>query len=190
MHRMIAWTMTTWRRSHDAYLLVCISYYGSNLYRHHASALKFRVFLLSVITCVTSALIQCMEVPMYIIWKYYYNQVYSTEILFFWPEASGNGETPMEGTLRHQRLCLGTVGASGASYILQDAQCHLLWPGHWPDFINIIVRAVGTAPQSAARSARWVYHGLPSKRAVRAAKIKLIITSRDARARAANEHNS
>jgi hypothetical protein len=44
---------------------------------------------------------------------------------------------------------------------------------------NIIVRAAGTAPQSAARSARWGYHGLPSQRAVRAAKIKLIITSRD-----------
>jgi hypothetical protein len=41
-----------------------------------------------------------------------------------------NDETPMKGTLRRQSLCLGTVGASGASYILQDAQCHLLWPGH------------------------------------------------------------
>jgi hypothetical protein len=35
-----------------------------------------------------------------------------------------------KGTLRHQSLCLGTVGASGASYILQRAQCHVLWPGY------------------------------------------------------------
>jgi hypothetical protein len=38
--------------------------------------------------------------------------------------------TPMKGTLRRQSLCLGTVGVSGASYILEGAQCHLLWPGH------------------------------------------------------------
>jgi hypothetical protein len=36
----------------------------------------------------------------------------------------------MKGTLRRQSLCLGTVGASGASHILLGAQCHLLWPGH------------------------------------------------------------
>jgi hypothetical protein len=36
----------------------------------------------------------------------------------------------MKGTLRRESLCLGTVGASGASYILQDPQCHLLWSGH------------------------------------------------------------
>jgi hypothetical protein len=28
----------------------------------------------------------------------------------------------MKGTLRRQSLCLGTVGACGASYILRDAQ--------------------------------------------------------------------
>ena len=88
----------------------------------------------------------------------------------------------MKGTLGRQSLYfIGTVGASGASYILQDAQCHLLWPGHSSDFINIVLRAAGTAPQSArARSARWGYHGLPPERAVRAAKIKFIITARDA----------
>ena len=37
-----------------------------------------------------------------------------------------------------------------------------------------------TALQSAARSARWGYHGYPSQRAVRAAKIKLIVASRRA----------
>jgi hypothetical protein len=41
------------------------------------------------------------------------------------------GGTPVEGTLRRQSLCLGTVVASGASYTLQDAQRHLLWPGHY-----------------------------------------------------------
>jgi hypothetical protein len=46
------------------------------------------------------------------------------------PGADKNGEPSMEGTLRRQSVCVGTVGASGASYILQDAQCHLLWPGH------------------------------------------------------------
>jgi hypothetical protein len=40
----------------------------------------------------------------------------------------------------------------------------------------IILRAVGIAPQSAARSVRWGHHGLPSQRAraVHAAKIKLL----------------
>jgi hypothetical protein len=37
----------------------------------------------------------------------------------------------MKGTLCRHSLWLGTVGAPGASYILQDAQCHLLWPGHY-----------------------------------------------------------
>jgi hypothetical protein len=37
----------------------------------------------------------------------------------------------MKGTLLRQSLCLGTVGAFCTSYILQDAQCHLLWPGHY-----------------------------------------------------------
>jgi hypothetical protein len=37
----------------------------------------------------------------------------------------------MKGTLRRQSLCLGTVGASGARYILQDDQCYLLWPGRY-----------------------------------------------------------
>ena len=92
----------------------------------------------------------------------------------------------MKGTLRRQSLCLGTVGASGASYILQDAQYHLLWPGHYHG--NQILfkkniscaRSAGTAPQAAARSARWGYHGLLPQRAVRTAKIKLIVASRRA----------
>jgi hypothetical protein len=91
----------------------------------------------------------------------------------------------MKGTLRRQNLCLGTVGAPGASYIFQDAQCHLLWPGHYlgNNILlkkNIILRVAGTAPQAAARSARWGYHGLSSPRAVRTAKIKLIVASRRA----------
>jgi hypothetical protein len=91
----------------------------------------------------------------------------------------------MKGTLRRQSLCLGTVGASSASYILQDAQCHMLWPRHYhgnqilffKKYIYIL-RAAGTAPQAAAHSASWGYHGLPSQRAVRTAKIKLIVASR------------
>jgi hypothetical protein len=76
------------------------------------------------------------------------------------------------------------VGASCSSYILQDAQCHLPWHGHYHGnqilLKKIILRAAGTAPQFAARCARWGYHGLPSQRAVRAAKIKLIVASRRA----------
>ena len=81
--RMIAWTMTTWRRSHDACLLLCIFYYGSNLYRHHASALKFRVCTLCYMY-VTAALIECMEV-LYIqnMKVLLFNQVYSTKIFIF-----------------------------------------------------------------------------------------------------------
>jgi hypothetical protein len=50
-------------------------------------------------------------------------------------------------------------------------------------FKKIILRAVETKPQSAVRGARWsyMYRGPFSRRAVRAAKIKLIIASRDAR---------
>jgi hypothetical protein len=47
-------------------------------------------------------------------------------------------------------------------------------------FKKIILRAAGTEPQSAVRGARWSYRGPFPRRAVRAAKIKLIITSRDA----------
>ncbi len=56
---------------------------GSNIYRHHASALKFRVCSL------TAALIKFMEV-LYIqnMTVLLYNQVYSTEIFIFRPEAS------------------------------------------------------------------------------------------------------
>jgi hypothetical protein len=38
---------------------------------------------------------------------------------------------------------------------------------------------VGTEPQSAVRGARWSYRSLFSRHAVRAAKILLIIASRD-----------
>jgi hypothetical protein len=47
-------------------------------------------------------------------------------------------------------------------------------------FKKIILRAAGTEPQSAVRGARWSYRGLFARRVVCAAKIKLIITSRDA----------
>jgi hypothetical protein len=65
----------------------------------------------------------------------------------------------MKGTLLRQSLCLGTVGASCASYIIHDAHCHLLWRGHYHgDQIfkkYYPARAAGTAPQArAARGAR------------------------------------
>jgi len=47
-------------------------------------------------------------------------------------------------------------------------------------FTKIILRAARTEPQSAVRGARWSYRGPFSRRALRAAKIKLIIASRDA----------
>ena len=49
-------------------------------------------------------------------------------------------------------------------------------------FTKIILRAAGTEPQSAVRGARWSYRGPFSRRAraLPAAKIKLIIASRDA----------
>jgi hypothetical protein len=46
-------------------------------------------------------------------------------------------------------------------------------------FKKIILRAAGTEPQSAVRGARWSYRGPFPRRALRAAKIKLIIASRD-----------
>jgi hypothetical protein len=46
-------------------------------------------------------------------------------------------------------------------------------------FKVIILRAARTEPQSVVRGARWSYRGPFSRRAVRAAKIKLTIASRD-----------
>jgi hypothetical protein len=46
-------------------------------------------------------------------------------------------------------------------------------------FKKIILRAARTKPQLAVRGARWSNRGPFSRRAVRAAKIKLIIASRD-----------
>ena len=89
MIRMIAWTMITWRRSHDSCSLVWVPYSGSNFNRHHASVLKFRVCT----PCINTRLqhwTSVLKLFIYSIWKYYYITKYTVlKPLFFRPEASG-----------------------------------------------------------------------------------------------------
>ena len=111
MIRMIAWTMITWRRSHDSCSLVWVPYSGSNFNRHHASVLKFRVCT----PCINTRLqhwTSVLKLFIYSIWKYYYITKYTVlKPLFFRPEASGvkvPNTPPALATMHTRSYKLGT----------------------------------------------------------------------------------